>query len=60
MASEEVFKARDSDDDVKQDACMPSQISEAEYARIMRKTDIHLLPCVSILYLLSFLDRSNI
>lgn len=28
--------------------------------RILRKLDVHLLPFVSLLYLLSFLDRSNI
>ncbi|KAJ7071997.1 major facilitator superfamily domain-containing protein [Mycena amicta] len=32
----------------------------AARARILRKLDVHLLPFVSLLYLLSFLDRSNI
>ncbi|KAI5831300.1 MFS general substrate transporter [Schizophyllum commune Tattone D] len=31
-----------------------------EHRRILRKIDWHLLPFVSLLYLLSFLDRSNI
>ncbi|KAL1661826.1 major facilitator superfamily domain-containing protein [Schizophyllum commune] len=31
-----------------------------EHKRILRKIDWHLLPFVSLLYLLSFLDRSNI
>ncbi|KAI9462068.1 MFS general substrate transporter [Boletus coccyginus] len=34
--------------------------SPAECARLLRKLDRHLLPLVSLLYLLSFLDRSNI
>ncbi|KAH8832715.1 major facilitator superfamily domain-containing protein [Flagelloscypha sp. PMI_526] len=33
---------------------------EKEHARILRKLDWHLLPFVSLLYLLSFLDRANI
>ncbi|KAF8693162.1 hypothetical protein AX14_002310, partial [Amanita brunnescens Koide BX004] len=58
MASEEVFKARDSfNDAISQDEHIPP---EEEYRRILRKVDIRLLPCVSMLYLLSFLDRSNI
>lgn len=28
-------------------------------AKLIRKIDIHLLPCLALLYLLSFLDRSN-
>ncbi|KAG5643390.1 hypothetical protein DXG03_001004 [Asterophora parasitica] len=35
-------------------------VSEEEYKKILRKLDIHLLPFVSVLYLLSFLDRANI
>lgn len=34
--------------------------SEEDYKKIIRKIDIHLLPFLSLLYLLSFLDRSNI
>ncbi|KAH7913268.1 major facilitator superfamily domain-containing protein [Hygrophoropsis aurantiaca] len=34
--------------------------SPGERARILRKLDWHLLPFVSLLYLLSFLDRSNV
>ncbi|KAJ6191708.1 MFS transporter [Bipolaris maydis] len=37
-----------------------AQISEAEEKRLLRKLDLRLLPAVSILYLLSFLDRSNV
>ncbi|KIK98464.1 hypothetical protein PAXRUDRAFT_31147 [Paxillus rubicundulus Ve08.2h10] len=33
---------------------------DAERARLLRKLDWHLLPLVSSLYLLSFLDRSNV
>ncbi|KAI9570109.1 major facilitator superfamily domain-containing protein [Boletus coccyginus] len=36
------------------------QLSPAERARLLRKLDRHLLPPVSLLYFLSFLDRSNI
>ncbi|KAH7888879.1 major facilitator superfamily domain-containing protein [Phlebopus sp. FC_14] len=37
-----------------------AQLSPAERSRILRKLDWHLLPFVSLLYLLSFLDRANI
>lgn len=37
-----------------------AQTSEAEEKRLLRKLDLRLLPAVSILYLLSFLDRSNV
>ncbi|KAL4074089.1 major facilitator superfamily domain-containing protein [Scleroderma yunnanense] len=36
------------------------ELNPKERARILRKLDIHLLPFVSLLYLLSFLDRANI
>ncbi|KAF8134538.1 major facilitator superfamily domain-containing protein [Boletus edulis] len=36
------------------------ELSPAERARLLHKIDWHLLPLVSLLYLLSFLDRSNI
>ena len=32
-----------------------TELSPAERARILRKLDVHLLPFVSLLYLLSFL-----
>ncbi|KIM26839.1 hypothetical protein M408DRAFT_330417 [Serendipita vermifera MAFF 305830] len=35
-------------------------VDAAHEKRVLRKLDIHLLPFVSLLYLLSFLDRSNI
>ena len=34
-------------------------VAEINEARLLRKLDIKLLPAVGILYLLSFLDRSN-
>ncbi|KAI0268861.1 MFS general substrate transporter [Gloeopeniophorella convolvens] len=37
-----------------------SRVGDAEQRRIWRKLDVYLLPFVSLLYLLSFLDRSNI
>ncbi|KAK2464336.1 hypothetical protein APHAL10511_003793 [Amanita phalloides] len=36
------------------------KVSEAERQRVIRKIDIHLLPFISILYLLCFLDRTNV
>jgi len=35
-------------------------LTEAERNRLLRKIDLHILPFVSLLYLLSFLDRANI
>lgn len=32
---------------------------EVESKRILRKVDMRLLPCLTLLYLLSFLDRGN-
>ena len=32
---------------------------EVEAKRILRKVDLRLLPCLTLLYLLSFLDRGN-
>ncbi|KIM45557.1 hypothetical protein M413DRAFT_430226 [Hebeloma cylindrosporum] len=37
-----------------------ASVSEVDRKRVLRKLDIHLLPFVSFLYLLSFLDRANI
>ncbi len=34
-------------------------ISEKERARINRKIDLHLLPVLATLYLMSYLDRGN-
>ncbi|KAJ7130834.1 major facilitator superfamily domain-containing protein [Mycena crocata] len=36
------------------------EITAVSEAKILRKLDVHLLPFVSLLYLLSFLDRANI
>ncbi|KAF7357691.1 hypothetical protein MVEN_00814800 [Mycena venus] len=36
------------------------ELTKAAHAKILRKLDAHLLPFVSLLYLLSFLDRANI
>ncbi|KAJ7772744.1 major facilitator superfamily domain-containing protein [Mycena maculata] len=36
------------------------EITEIARAKVLRKLDVHLLPFVSLLYLLSFLDRANI
>ncbi|KAN0091268.1 Major facilitator superfamily domain containing protein [Tylopilus felleus] len=35
------------------------ELGPAERARLLRKLDLHVLPIVSLLYLLCFLDRSN-
>ncbi|CAK5281322.1 unnamed protein product [Mycena citricolor] len=37
-----------------------SELAPTEIGRVLRKLDWHLLPFVSLLYLLSFLDRANI
>ncbi|KAI5897004.1 MFS general substrate transporter [Schizophyllum commune H4-8] len=37
-----------------------SSFDEAEHKRIVRRVDWHLLPLVTLLYFLSFLDRGNI
>ncbi|KAH6885642.1 major facilitator superfamily domain-containing protein [Coprinopsis sp. MPI-PUGE-AT-0042] len=37
-----------------------AHITEEDRQRVLRKMDWHLLPFISLLYLLSFLDRSNI
>jgi hypothetical protein len=58
MASEEL---KDKDIQVEHDTgsqkddLMIIKISDAERKRVLRKIDIHLLPFVSALYLLSFL-----
>ncbi|RPA93738.1 MFS general substrate transporter [Choiromyces venosus 120613-1] len=36
------------------------EIDPKEQARILRKVDLHLLPIITLLYLMSFLDRSSI
>ncbi|KAF8639490.1 hypothetical protein AX17_001395 [Amanita inopinata Kibby_2008] len=35
-------------------------VTEGERNKVLRKVDIHLLPFISLLYLLSFLDRCNV
>ncbi|KAG9313544.1 major facilitator superfamily domain-containing protein [Chiua virens] len=37
-----------------------AHLGPGEYVKILRKVDWHILPLVSLLYLLSFLDRSNV
>ncbi|KZP18813.1 MFS general substrate transporter [Athelia psychrophila] len=46
--------------DRKEEEEEPGDLLPAERNRILRKLDWHLMPVVSILYFLSFLDRSNI
>ncbi|KAF8199780.1 major facilitator superfamily domain-containing protein [Mycena galopus ATCC 62051] len=48
------------DDEVSVHKEAQAELTDAAYAKILRKLDIHLLPFVSLLYLLSFLDRANI
>ena len=56
MTSVEVFKTKGSfDGAVSGDESTSSKVLDAEYRGIRRKVDIHLLPYVSILYLLSYL-----
>lgn len=47
-------------DDVQKDTQSGDiQFSDAETKRLLKKVDFRLLPVLTILYLLSFLDRSN-
>jgi hypothetical protein len=39
---------------------LPIQLSKAEEKRLLRRVDIRLIPLLSILYLISFLDRGNV
>ncbi|KAJ5692979.1 hypothetical protein N7462_002402, partial [Penicillium macrosclerotiorum] len=36
------------------------ELAPAEYKKLLRKVDAHIIPILTILYLLSFLDRGNI
>jgi hypothetical protein len=45
----------ESSSDTKQD----TEANEISTTKLLRKLDLHLLPPLSLLYLLSFLDRSN-
>ncbi|KAK4065835.1 uncharacterized protein Triagg1_8387 [Trichoderma aggressivum f. europaeum] len=36
------------------------QLDEAEFKKILRRIDLRLIPLLSVLYLLSFLDRGNV
>lgn len=38
----------------------PLQLSEAEEKKLWRKIDLKLLPILTLLYLLSFMDRGNV
>jgi len=38
----------------------PLQLSEAEEKKLWRKIDLRLLPILTLLYLLSFMDRGNV
>jgi hypothetical protein len=35
------------------------ELDEAESARVLRKVDMRLVPILSLLYLVAFIDRSN-
>jgi hypothetical protein len=35
------------------------ELDEAESARVLRKVDMRLVPMLSLLYLVAFIDRSN-
>ena len=35
------------------------ELDEAEAARVLRKVDYRLVPMLSLLYLVAFIDRSN-
>ena len=38
----------------------PSHLSEAEEKKLWRKVDLRLLPILTLLYLMSFMDRGDI
>lgn len=38
----------------------PTEYDEAEAARVLRKVDVRLVPMLALLYLVAFIDRSNI
>jgi MFS family permease len=48
------------DDDIKLDSEKQIALNPKERVRILRKIDWHLLPFVTVFFLLSFLDRANI
>lgn len=63
MASTDIEKERTSYFEDSASGRVESAVTDfdaVEHKRILRKIDWHLLPFVSLLYLLSFLDRSNI
>jgi hypothetical protein len=37
-----------------------SEFSNVEDQKLLRKIDLHILPILTLLYLLSFIDRANI
>lgn len=57
------FEFRGTKDSEKEAASLNDQTAtiydEVESKRILRKVDMRLLPCLTLLYLLSFLDRGN-
>ncbi|KAJ7217701.1 major facilitator superfamily domain-containing protein [Mycena pura] len=57
----EIAKKVSSDEDVILDKERAVEgFDSVAHAKILRKLDVHLLPFVSLLYLLSFLDRANV
>ncbi|KAG1863942.1 major facilitator superfamily domain-containing protein [Suillus tomentosus] len=51
---------RDDDIELKSDDLSVLPVNPREQARILRKMDWHLLPFVTVFFLLSFIDRANI
>jgi len=51
---------RDDDIELKSDNLSVLPVNPREQARILRKMDWHLLPFVTVFFLLSFIDRANI
>lgn len=46
-------------EDVDPDGGSIPRLDEAEFKKVLRRIDLRLIPLLSILYLLSFLDRGN-
>lgn len=45
---------------VEEQGVIPQEFDDVETSRVLRKVDWRLLPVLSFLYLLAFLDRSNL
>jgi hypothetical protein len=58
MESGEKVKASEEDHLIALNAAL--DVSQVDERKLVRKIDLHLIPWLSLLYLLSFLDRTSI